>query len=105
MIFGFGKGKKETSPHSNRRINKDIEGIMRELKKNRAKECQNLGMSVSKMGQDLAYLDKKVKQYYNEAIKQLKTGKSHGEAYEYIMDNLANSDIDRKIVDKIFSGK
>ena len=105
MIFGFGKSKKEVSPHSHRKINKNIEAIMNELKKKRAKECQNIGMSVSKMVQDLAYLDRKVKEYYNEALKQLKSGKSQGEAYEYIMDNLTHSDIDRQIVEKIFSGK
>lgn len=105
MIFGFGKGKKQASPHSQRKINKDIEGIMIELKKKRAKECQNMGMSVSKMGKDLAYLDKKVKEFYNEAVKQLKQGKTHGEAFDYIMNNLATSDMDREIVDKIFSGK
>ncbi len=78
---------------------------MNELKKTRAKECQNLGMSVSKMGQDLAYLDRKVKEYYNEAVKQLKSGKSQGEAYEHIMDHLTSTEMDRRIVEKIFSGK
>lgn len=105
MIFGFGKGKNDKTPASNRKINKDIEGIMTDLKKSRALECQNQGMSVSRMGQDLAYLDRKVKEYYNEAVKQLKTGKSQGEAYDFIIDNLTNSNIDRLIVEKIFSGK
>lgn len=105
MIFGFNKSKKQNNDASNRKINKNIEGIMKDLKKKRVIECQNIGMSVSKMGKDLAFLDKKIKSLYNEAIKQLKSGKSHNEAYDHLKQNTASSNMEREIIDKIFSGK
>jgi len=107
MVFGFGKNKKQkqNTAISSRKLNKNLEGVMKELKKNRALECQNLGMSISKMGQDLSYLDKKIKSLYSEAISEIKSGKTHDEAYEFLSETHAKSEMERNIVDKMFTEK
>lgn len=105
MAFGFGKKKKETPKKSKIQLSKNIEGIMKDLKKERVLECQNLGMTINKMGQDLSFLDKKIRGIYNEAIKELKVRNSHEEVYEFLKESYASSDIDRNIIDRIFSIK
>lgn len=104
-IFDFGKPKNTASSAAVKaKLDKDIESVLKDLKQSRVEKCQNMGIGVSKMGQDLSYIEKKTKDLYAAAIQEIKAGKTHAQAYQRLMDN-AGTDADRDIISRMFCGK
>jgi len=102
-LFDSIKPKKETAKV--RKLDKNIEGVVNDLKKNRADKCQSMGMSALQIGQDLRYIEKKANDLYAAAIAEIKLGSNTVQAYQSLLDNHAASEADRLIVERMFSGK
>lgn len=101
-MFGlFGK-KTVTPSKSGKQLVKDYNGVMKLIKKDRVKYCQNKGMSINDMGKDLAHLERKGRSFYQFAISYLKEGHTFDETFTELMTNQASSDIDRQIIEKLF---
>jgi len=104
-LFDFGRPK--AAPQTSdikARLNTDIEGVLKDLKQVRVDKCQNMGLSMSKIGQDLAYIERKTREYYSTAVQDIKNGQSHGQACQNLMSTAA-TDVDRDIVSRMFSTK
>ncbi len=100
----FGSSKSSNSSVK-RKLTLDYQGVLREMKRNRVEQCQRNGASLSQMGMDLAHLERKAKELYNASVKLIKDGQSHENAYNEIMTSQASSDVDRLIIEKLFSAR
>jgi len=100
----FSKTKKST-PTIRKKLTTDYHTILRDLKKKRVEDCQRNDVSLSQMGKDLAHIERKAREFFNESVKYIKSGNSHEDAYMYILENYASSDNDRMILDKLFVNK
>ena len=104
-LFDFGKTKAPASSSSvAAKLDKDIEGVLKDLKQARVDKCQNMGLSMTKIGQDLAYIERKTREYFSLAVQDLKNGQTHGQAYQNLLD-AAITDMDHEILARIFSVK
>lgn len=104
-LFDFGKPKQTAQTVDPKaKLDKDIEQVMKELKQGRVDKCQNMGLSMSKIGQDLAYIEKRTREYYTTAVQDIKGGQSHGQACQNLL-NSAGTEVDREIIARMFSLK
>lgn len=104
-LFDFGKSKATPqNPDIKARLDKDIECVLKDLKQSRVDKCQNMGLSMSKMGQDLAYIERKTREYYSTAVQEIKVGQTHSQACRKLLDAAA-TEADRDIVNRMFSVK
>ena len=104
-LFDFGKAKPAAKgAEANAKLDKDIDGVLKDLKRKRADKCQNMGMGVAKIGQDFSYIEKRTREYYTSAIQEIKSGKAQGQVYSEFL-NSAATDADRDIVQRMFSLK
>lgn len=104
-LFDFGKPK-AASPSSDikAKLNTDIDGVLKDLKQVRVDKCQAMGLSMSKIGQDLAYIERRTREYYSIAVQEIKNGQSHGQAYQSLLSS-AGTEADRDIIARMFSTK
>lgn len=104
-LFDFGRSKPATqTSDAKARLNTDIEGVLKDLKQVRVDKCQNMGLSMSKIGQDLAYIERRTREYYSTAVQDIKKGQSHGQVCQNLMNNAA-TEADRDIVSRMFNMK
>lgn len=104
-LFDFGKTKTAAKgPDINAKLDKDIERVMKDLKQSRADKCQSMGMSVSKIGQDLSFIEKRTREYYTTVVQDIKGGKTQAQAYQSLMESAA-TEADRDIIQRMFSVK
>lgn len=100
----FSNNKSKSGP-SNKKLTLDYHGVVKEMKKTRVEQCQRNGASLSQIGMDLAHLERKARELYNTSVKYVKDGQSYEEAYNNLMQIHAASDVDRLIVEKLFSAR
>lgn len=104
-LFDFGKTKEAAkTPDSRAKLDKDIEGVLKDLRKNHVDKCQNIGLGVTKMGSDLSYIEKRTREYYGAVVQEIKSGKTAAQTYQALLDE-ANTPIDRDILARMFSLK
>lgn len=104
-LFDFGKPK--AAPQNSdikARLDTDIDCVLKDLKQMRVDKCQNMGLSMSKMGQDLAYIERRTREYYSAAVQGIKSGQSHSQACRTLLDSAA-TEADRDIVSRMFTMK
>ena len=102
-LFDFGKPKASAQSSAIKaKLDKDIEAVLKDLRQSRVDKCQNMGIGVTKMGQDLSYIEKKTREYYATVIQEIKGGKTQGQAFQKLMDS-ASLETDREIIALMFS--
>lgn len=103
--MGFFGNNKAKAAVIKRKLTLDYHGVLKDLKKSRVEQCQRNGANLSQMGMDLAHIERKARDFYNSAVKYIKEGHTHEEAYDYLMTNSVSSDVDRLIAEKLFTSK
>lgn len=104
-LFDFGKPKAASKTTDIKaKLDTDIDGVLQDLKQSRVDKCQNMGLSMAKIGQDLAYIERRTREYYSLAVQDVKKGQSQSQAYQNLMDN-AGTEADREIIARMFSIK
>lgn len=104
-LFDFGKAKTSAqNTEIKAKLDTNVEGVLKDLKQSRVDKCQNMGLSLSKIGQDLAYIERKTREYYSTAVQDIKGGQTQGQAYQNLM-NSAGTEADRDIIARMFSAK
>jgi len=103
--MGLFGNRKTNATIIKRKLTLDYHSILKELKKNRVEQCQRNGASLSQMGMDLAHLERKARDFYNMSVKLIKDGENHDDVYNHLISTQASSDVDRLIIEKLFSAK
>lgn len=104
-LFDFGKPKATAkTPEVKAKLDKDIDGVLKDLRQSHVDKCQNIGLGVTKMGSDLSYIEKRTREYYSTVVQEIKGGKTAGQAYQNLLDS-ATTNIDRDILARMFSIK
>lgn len=104
-LFDFGKPKAAPQTSDIKvKLDKDIDTVMKDLKQSRVDKCQNMGLSMSKIGQDLAFIERKTREYYSTAVQDIKSGQTQGQAYHNLLDS-ATTEAERDIITRMFSSK
>lgn len=103
--MGLFGSKKPNTISIKRKLTLDYHGVLKDMKKSRVDQCQRNGASLSQMGMDLAHLERKAREFYNLAVKLIKDGESHEDVYNHLVVEVASSDVDRLIIEKLFSAK
>ncbi|MCK8059641.1 MULTISPECIES: hypothetical protein [unclassified Fusibacter] len=101
-MFGLFSKKEVKTVTNGRQLTKDYASALKELKRLRVEHCQANGMSLSDMGKDLAHIERRAKQFYSFTVSYLKSGHTHDEAYQEMLDHHISTDTDRLILEKLF---
>lgn len=104
-LFDFGKSKSTAkNADISAKLDKDIDRVLNDLRQVRVDKCQNMGMSVTKIGKDLAYIERKTREFYSSAVQDIKSGQTQSQAYQNLMANAA-TEADREIISRMFITK
>lgn len=110
-LFGRSKQQSQQQPQPQQSVNraykldKRIDLVLQELKQKRAEKCQSMGFSALRTGQDLRYIERKTQELYTLAVAELKAGAKVSDTFQNLYDNHTVLDVDREIVERMFSGK
>ncbi len=104
-LFDFGKPKTAAkTPEIRAKLDKDIEGVLKDLRQTHVDKCQNIGLGVTKMGTDLSYIEKRTREYYSIVVQEIKAGKTAGQVYQNLLDS-STTNIERDILLRMFSAR
>lgn len=104
-LFDFGKPKTTAkAPEVKAKLDKDIEGVLKDLRQSHVDKCQNIGLGVTKMGADLSYIEKRTREYYSTVVQEIKAGKTASQVYQNLLDS-STTNIDRDILLRMFSAR